>query len=228
MFDLRVWLKIFITSLKNLFSPTRRSNTSNKTNYLSFFSLLNQTIISIIGICFVSCRIIARRNFSKEFNDKYPVNYPEWKEIRIPTEYGHIAGKSYGDPETGIPLLGIHGWLDNCGTFDPLAGRLPPGFHFVSIDMPGHGLSSHIPPGMFYRISDGLITIKHITNYLKWPKFGILGHSMGAGLGNWYAGSFPDEITRLIQIDLINFPPMPFHKHSRLTKNAILESIKTK
>ena len=44
MFDLRVGLKRFITSLKNYFNPTRGSNTSHKTNYLSFFFLLNQTL----------------------------------------------------------------------------------------------------------------------------------------------------------------------------------------
>ena len=44
MFFVSVGLKSFITSLKNLFNPTRRSNTSHKTNYLSFFSLLNQTL----------------------------------------------------------------------------------------------------------------------------------------------------------------------------------------
>ena len=44
MFDPQVGLKRFITWLKNLFGPTQRSNTSHKTNYLSFFSLLNQTL----------------------------------------------------------------------------------------------------------------------------------------------------------------------------------------
>ena len=43
-FDPRVGLKRFFTLLKNLFNPTRRSSTSHKTNYLSFFSLLNQTL----------------------------------------------------------------------------------------------------------------------------------------------------------------------------------------
>ena len=42
--SLSFYLVLNITSLKNLFYPTRRSNTSHKTNYLSFFSLLNQTL----------------------------------------------------------------------------------------------------------------------------------------------------------------------------------------
>ena len=44
MFDLRDGQKRCIISLKNIFYTTRRSNTSHKTNYLSFFSLRNQTL----------------------------------------------------------------------------------------------------------------------------------------------------------------------------------------
>ena len=44
VFDPRVGLKRFITSLKNLFNPTRGSNTSRITNSLPLFSLLNHTL----------------------------------------------------------------------------------------------------------------------------------------------------------------------------------------
>ena len=48
-------------------------------------------------------------------------------EIRIPVPYRHIAGKALGDPQ-GKPILGLHGWLDNTGTHDGLAVRLPEGY----------------------------------------------------------------------------------------------------
>ena len=41
-------------------------------------------------------------------------------EVRIPAPYGHIAGKAWGDPG-GKPIIGLHGWLDNAGTFDHIA-----------------------------------------------------------------------------------------------------------
>ena len=44
VFDPRVGPKRFITSLKNLFDPTRGSNTSRITNSLPLFYLLNHTL----------------------------------------------------------------------------------------------------------------------------------------------------------------------------------------
>ena len=44
--------------------------------------------------------------------------------------------------------LVLAGWLDNAGSFDGLIPLLSlPSPHVVAIDLPGHGLSSHRPPG---------------------------------------------------------------------------------
>ena len=68
------------------------------------------------------------------------------EEITIPVPYGHIAGKAWGDPQ-GKAILVLHGWLDNAGTHDGLAARLPEGYRLVFLDLFGHGLSTHYPPG---------------------------------------------------------------------------------
>ena len=52
-----------------------------------------------------------------------------------------IAACEWGDP-AGVPVLALHGWLDNCGSFAPL-GRLLRGVRLVALDLPGHGHSSH-------------------------------------------------------------------------------------
>jgi hypothetical protein len=51
---------------------------------------------------------------------KYPVS----KEIEIKTPFLRIAAKQWG-PADGIPVLGLHGWLDNASTFDRIAPLLP-------------------------------------------------------------------------------------------------------
>lgn len=70
-------------------------------------------------------------------------------EIQIEVPWGHIAGKWYG-PENVRPIVMLHGWQDNVGTFDTLIPLLPPKLSYLSIDFAGHGLSSRLPHGMRY------------------------------------------------------------------------------
>uniref|UniRef100_A0A671YNN9 Serine hydrolase like n=1 Tax=Sparus aurata TaxID=8175 RepID=A0A671YNN9_SPAAU len=58
-------------------------------------------------------------------------------------------GKVWG-PDRGRPVLCLHGWADNCGSFSTLIPLLPKECRYVAVDLAGHGLSSHRPPGAFY------------------------------------------------------------------------------
>ena len=66
--------------------------------------------------------------------------YHSWK------NHLSIIGKEWGDA-TGEPWIAMHGWLDNCGSFDRLLPYFPKNQRVICIDIPGHGLSSHYPPG---------------------------------------------------------------------------------
>jgi len=149
----------------------------------------------------------------------------EAQEVRIPVPYGHIAGKAWGDP-SGKPILGLHGWLDNAGTFDHLAPLINEGYYLVAVDQAGHGLTSKFPTGMQYKMSDGFIFIRRVLDHLKWDKAYIMGHSMGSGLGLWYSAMFPEQIKKLIAIDLLSFGPMPVNMHVKAARRSVLESIK--
>ena len=49
--------------------------------------------------------------------------------------------------------VALHGWLDNAGSFDgvaPLVVSACPSQSLICLDYPGHGLSSHLPPGQAY------------------------------------------------------------------------------
>lgn len=78
-------------------------------------------------------------------------------------------GKWWGPSDTQ-PIVAIHGWQDNSGTFDNLT-QLLPNVAILCIDLPGHGISSHLPHGQFYYIFwDGVFTLRRIIKYYKWNK----------------------------------------------------------
>ncbi|XP_035205683.1 serine hydrolase-like protein isoform X2 [Stegodyphus dumicola] len=124
------------------------------------------------------------------------------KELRIPVAYGHIAAKVWGEKQSH-PVLALHGWQDNAGTFDTLIPLLTSKLYIVAFDAPGHGLSSHKPYGTFYHYMEMLIDIKRVVDYLKWEKFSIVGHSMGGTLALMYASIFPENVCNIVLLDII-------------------------
>lgn len=53
-----------------------------------------------------------------------------------------IAVRTWG-AEDGIPILALHGWLDNAASFERLAPMLD-GCFVVAPDLIGHGRSGHV------------------------------------------------------------------------------------
>lgn len=47
-------------------------------------------------------------------------------ELSVPVPWGEIRGRVWG-PDHGRPVLCLHGWADNCGTFNTLIPLLPKG-----------------------------------------------------------------------------------------------------
>lgn len=128
----------------------------------------------------------------------------EFEEISIPVPWGHISGKWWGG-KGRQPLIALHGWQDNAGSFDGIGSLLPSDVSMLAIDFPGHGKSSHYPKGQFYYLFwDGLTVLRRIVKYYKWNKISIIGHSMGGAVGFLYAASFPDDVEKLISLDIVS------------------------
>jgi pimeloyl-ACP methyl ester carboxylesterase len=126
----------------------------------------------------------------------------QWKEISIPVPWGHIAGKSWGDEKSSRKVLCLHGWLDNAGSFDHLIPLITvPSLHLVAIDLPGHGLSSHRPPGTNQIFVNYLADIRRVVEGLKWEKFSFLCHSLGANIAGMYTSVMPEHVERTILIE---------------------------
>uniref|UniRef100_A0A8C1FVK0 Serine hydrolase like n=1 Tax=Cyprinus carpio carpio TaxID=630221 RepID=A0A8C1FVK0_CYPCA len=102
-------------------------------------------------------------------------------EFRMTVPWGEMRGQVWG-PSNGRPVLCLHGWADNSGTFSTLIPLLPKDWRFVAIDFPGHGLSSHRPDGCLYTFPLYVADVRRVVEALQWKQFSIIGHSMGGNV----------------------------------------------
>lgn len=133
-----------------------------------------------------------------------------------------IACKAWGD-STLPPMLAIHGWLDNANSFAPLAPYLAQHFYLIAIDLPGHGLSSHLVTGCHYHFIDGIFIINAIINALSITNIHLLGHSLGACLGSLVAGVIPSRILSLTLIEALG----PFSSPENTCQTQLAHYVET-
>jgi len=125
------------------------------------------------------------------------------EELTLNTSYLQLTARAWG-PDDGIPVLALHGWMDNANSFLPLAPFLS-GIRLVALDLPGQGLSQWRPQGSHYHFIDFCTDIMMAADALEWQNFSILGHSFGGAIGLVSACMAPERITKLALID--NFGP---------------------
>lgn len=124
---------------------------------------------------------------------------PVVEEIRLSLPHIELAAHIFG-PQDGLPVIALHGWLDNANSFARLAPKLS-GLRIVAVDFAGHGHSDHRPRGAGYALADYAFDVLCVAEQLGWKQFALLGHSLGAIVSVIIAGSFPERVTRLALID---------------------------
>jgi len=136
----------------------------------------------------------------------------EPEELVLPIGDGRvvIAGQMWRPTGGRAPrarILAVHGTLDNCGSFAPLAPHLAAaGYCVFAMDLSGHGRSAWRPGG-FYQMAAWVIEIFQTLTALgaDWSRaqgpLVLMGHSLGAGLCSLAAGAFPSHFSAAILID---------------------------
>ncbi len=127
-------------------------------------------------------------------------------------------------PHGSIPLIAVHGWLDNANSFDFLAPHLDKKIKLYALDLPGHGLSDHNKKGADYLFSLGVQQLIELTEILGLESFHLLGHSLGAALTSLVAGVIPKKIKTLTLIEGLG--PITYPKEDLPQK--ILHNLKMK
>lgn len=115
----------------------------------------------------------------------------------VETAFGKIRYQyhSGSEGETAVPIVAVHGWLDNARTFAELLPLL--NVPAYALDLPGHGGSDWLTD---YPFIQWLPVLRSFLDALNIEKCHLVGHSLGGSIGLMYAG-FDDRIASVVSID---------------------------
>jgi len=136
-------------------------------------------------------------------------------EVQVPTPWGHLATKCWNLPSadnprdftlsTHLPVVCVHGWQDNAGTFDTLIPLLDKDIPFICLDFAGHGKSSHRPFAA-NELAMYAFDVKRVIDYFRLDGSGLnlMGHSLGGAISIIIAGTFPEIIRKCLTFDSLS------------------------
>ncbi len=126
-----------------------------------------------------------------------------------------------------IPVLALHGWLDNAHSFLPLSAMLD-GLDLVALDFPGHGLSAARPAGVRYHFDDYVFDVLGALDALDWDRACLLGHSLGGAVASITAAAAPERIDALALIEGLGPLSMPVTETAAQWRKAVVRSRRRK
>lgn len=107
----------------------------------------------------------------------------------------HISDTEKGD----ITILLLHGYLETLYVWDEFIELFPKNFRFISIDLPGHGLTGTHPHSNTMEFCAD--TIKGVLDKCGVSKCFVAGHSLGGYISFEFARKYHDSVQGLIMIN---------------------------
>ncbi|KAI4871989.1 hypothetical protein NFI96_034503 [Prochilodus magdalenae] len=131
-------------------------------------------------------------------------------EFRMPVPWGEMRGRIWG-PDHGRPVLCVHGWSDNSGSFNTLIPLLPSDWRCLAIDLAGHGLSSHRPPGVFYTFPNYIADMRRLVE--------------GGNIAGMFSALYPEMVEAIVLLDSYGFLPAHMKKINNNMRKGMEEMI---
>lgn len=101
--------------------------------------------------------------------------------------------------EQGPPLICVHGLTANAYCFQALADMLSRHYRVFAYDLRGRGDSDKPEEG--YDISTHAADLAEIIDALELDRPVVIGHSLGAMIGVYFAANYPEKLSKLVLID---------------------------
>lgn len=96
-------------------------------------------------------------------------------------------------------LVLLHGFTGHARTWDSFAAAMQAGYHVYALDQRGHGDSAWAED---YSVEAMVGDMDRFVRALGLERFALLGLSMGGRTAYHYAGMHPEEVERLVIVDI--------------------------
>ncbi len=125
----------------------------------------------------------------------------------VPLRGHHYHVRTWGTPRANVPpLVMVHGWMDVGASFQFVVDALQQDRYVIAPDWRGYGLTTG-PATDNYWFADYLADLDFLLDhYSPNAPVDLLGHSLGGNVVMMYAGSRPERIRRLINLEGFGMP----------------------
>jgi pimeloyl-ACP methyl ester carboxylesterase len=104
------------------------------------------------------------------------------------------------------PLLLVHGGRDHARSWDWVAEELRHDWHIIAPDLRGHGDSAWSPDGN-YEMAAFVYDLAQLVHQLNLAPVTMIAHSMGGNIATRYAGIYPENVRKLVNIEGLGLSP---------------------
>lgn len=141
----------------------------------------------------------------------------DWGEpIRLRVEDRVLHACHFGPDrrnDAAVPVVCIHGWLDNMESFAPLIAAFNHQVFGYALDLTGHGSSDPYPASVHdVTVVDWVLDVLRACEHVSQGPCLLVGHSLGAGLCTMLAGLVPEKVCGLVLLD--GLVPLPAEEDS--------------
>jgi pimeloyl-ACP methyl ester carboxylesterase len=130
--------------------------------------------------------------------------------LRVPANgLEHHVVEWTGDRASKTAVL-VHGFMDAGGTWDRVAPALADaGMRVLAPDMRGFGEGARAPRGSYYHFVDYVFDLADVIDGLApGEPITLVGHSMGGTAATLFAGTFPERVSKLANLEGLGPPDM--------------------
>jgi pimeloyl-ACP methyl ester carboxylesterase len=139
-------------------------------------------------------------NLSQAVRIAVQVIEKRYTEHRMKVNGLNIHYTDWGNPDSPHMFL-AHGAVANAIYWDLVAPAFQADYHIVAVTARGRAKSDYSPTGS-YETEDYVQDFRELTMALGMEKLTYLGQSMGGKIGMTYAAMYPDQVERMILVDV--------------------------